>query len=370
MHKTLTITLLFLILGITSKANMAQPIYGGTMMATPFTSKYVDILHETINIKLYKELDSAYFDIEYQIQANQEGEQIPLLFYAINYNSEFQVWIDGEEVKLENVQANFNVYDKMLFSDFKNLFAINTRTNLPYIRNEVKLTSSNYVYTDNLFLFYVDVSKGKHTIKVKYIATPEIDGSETINKYSIYYSLVPAKYWKSFGSLEINIDTELINEIYTTNIGKEPIRHGHIESWRFNSLPFDFLKINYHPQLTEFQAWIVKINASGFGFFLGLLLMIAHIFFILRYRKNHRNKRFSWVMITGSILVPIITFYSIRIFANLIKIHIPHTSFTHNIYIIIFIIFSYMISAPIYFILMWLTDRIYRRKILKAHINS
>ena len=74
-------------------ANMASPIIPGTMVATPFTSQYVDILGEKIFIRINESFTTASFRIEYRIKSSASGKQIPLLFYAVNYNKNFKIWI-------------------------------------------------------------------------------------------------------------------------------------------------------------------------------------------------------------------------------------------------------------------------------------
>ena len=94
------LTIIFFFSSFISHANMASPYIPGTSSSTVYSSKDVDILKEKILIKLNKNFESADYVIEYYINAETAGNQIPLLFHAIDYSKNFKVFVDGKEIKI------------------------------------------------------------------------------------------------------------------------------------------------------------------------------------------------------------------------------------------------------------------------------
>ena len=82
-------------------ANMASPVYPGSYPMSVVSSKDMDILNEDIHIRIDKYFKRAFYQVEYTVQSDQEGFQIPLLFYAKDYFGKFKVWVDGKEVELK-----------------------------------------------------------------------------------------------------------------------------------------------------------------------------------------------------------------------------------------------------------------------------
>ena len=76
------LTLLFLLLSQLCLANMASPIWEGTLGSSAFSSRDIDILNEKIDLKVDSGFRSAFFRIEYVIRTDRSGTQIPLLFHA------------------------------------------------------------------------------------------------------------------------------------------------------------------------------------------------------------------------------------------------------------------------------------------------
>jgi hypothetical protein len=76
---------------------MASPVKEGTLGTRPFISQYVHILHENLRITIDEDFQYADFEIEYIINAEKSGAQIPLLFYASEYYTNFEVTTDGKK---------------------------------------------------------------------------------------------------------------------------------------------------------------------------------------------------------------------------------------------------------------------------------
>jgi len=103
-------------------ANMGSPVYKGTYSSTAFTSRDVDILREQIHLTIDKGFKTARFTIEYVVQTDIEGKQIPLLFVADNNNGDFNIWVDNQSVRLLDIPKEYKVTVNTPFERFKNSF--------------------------------------------------------------------------------------------------------------------------------------------------------------------------------------------------------------------------------------------------------
>ncbi len=341
-------------------ANMASPIIPGTMMATPFTSQYVDILSEKIFIKINKGFTTAMFHIEYRIKSSANGLQIPLIFYAMNYSNDFKVWIDGKELIIKNLPDELQLKDSILLSDFEYIFSKENQSGNQQLNINENLKTDFYVNIYDLLFFEANITNGEHIIKVEYKALAEIDGSDWVNEYSLRYSLSPAKYWKSFGELELKIDASAFNKTITTNLNQQS--HGNLDSiatWSFAKLPADFILIKHAPEIGSFAKTLINISPEGIAIFFGLLIIALHVSVIIKYRKKNLTVRFSKPMIIGSLLVPLV-YVLINYYSYFFIDHFLEGASGNHGYIFL-ILFFYPFLLPFYWIIMWLVDRIYRR---------
>jgi hypothetical protein len=301
------ILILFLFYSQYLVANMASPIIPGTMMATPFTSQYVDILGEKIFIKINEGFTTARFHIEYRIKSSANGMQIPLIFYAMDYSSEFKVWIDGKELVIKKLPSELQLNDSILLSDFKYIFSKESQSENSQLNINEDLKTDFYININDLLFFETDITEGEHIIKVEYEALAEIDGSDWVNKYSFRYSLSPAKYWKSFGTLALKVDASAFSGSITTNL-KQP-NNGDLDSvstWNFSKLPDDFILIKHTPEITSFAQTLINISPEGIALIIALICIVIHLFIIISYRNRNLNKKFSLPMIVGSLAIPLI----------------------------------------------------------------
>ncbi|MFA7359595.1 MAG: hypothetical protein WC139_01025 [Candidatus Kapaibacterium sp.] len=344
-----------------SFANMASPYREGTKVASAFTSSDIDILQEKINVILNKEYSSAGYIIEYKIRTDKEGNQIPLLFYAADYKDDFKVWVDGREVTVQKIPDS---YTAGTFDGFSKSFYSNNNNN-PEVAIRWKENSSTIYKLNDLKYFEVDLSKGEHTIRVEYTAAIWENRSNWIKEYGYRYSLSPAKHWKSFGTLEISVNANGFGEDIKTNLGQPA--GGRLDSvavWKFDKLPADVFDITYTPKISSFANILLALEPSGLATIVGLGLLIIHLFLMWRYRRNNPEKRFSWVMIVGSLIIPaIILFYyvySFEIIDNAIGVH---ASRYHGYNFLVFLI--YPVLMPVYLIIMWLLD-----VVMKKRVNS
>jgi hypothetical protein len=76
------LTLLFFLISQLCLANMASPIWEGTLGSSAFSSRDIDILKEKIDLKVDSDFRTAFFRIEYVIRTDRSGTQIPLPLQA------------------------------------------------------------------------------------------------------------------------------------------------------------------------------------------------------------------------------------------------------------------------------------------------
>ena len=79
-----------------------------------------------------------------------------------------------------------------------------------------------HIRTNDLIYFETNVPIGKHLIEVNYTAERWKNSKGLVKKYDFSYVLAPAKYWKSYGSLDVTIiSRNFLNPIKTNLPDKE-----------------------------------------------------------------------------------------------------------------------------------------------------
>lgn len=354
-----------------SYANMASPIREGTKSADVFSSKDIDILKEKLSITINKEFTDANFTSEYFIRTDKEGKQIPLMFFAINYKDDFRVWVDGVEIKIISIPQDYLLSSGIIqldgFSNSFNSSASDSERKVVRIQFE-KNSAREYVLSE-LKYFEADLSKGDHKIRVEYTAIPWKDRSEWVNKYTMPYSLSPARHWRSFGELEIILNAEEFGKYISTNIGQPDSGNANtIAVWNFRKLPdVNVLEIEYTPEINSFTKAMIAIDPFGLTIIAGLILTLFHFIFIRDYRIRKPEKKFSWILIAGSIIIPflILVFYILSY--GIIDSMIGKDAGGYHGYTFLVLIF-YPVILIVYFLIMWITDRIIKKRYLKKEL--
>lgn len=336
-------------------ANMASPIQEGSWIGTPFVNERMEIVREELFIQPQADFKLAEFQIKYHIQTEIDGAQVPLLFFAADYQSDFQVWLDGNPVNLKQVPASYTELEGTIFSDFDYLFAGEEE----YISYNLKDSAASHFYVrlDDLKFFEVDLEAGQHLIEVHYTADEWIDYSDWVKKYSFRYVLSPAKYWKSFGGLEITLDASQVTQSLSTNLGT-PGR-GDLTTkayWQFDQLPVEVVHIKLEPPMPALAKFLLAISPLGMTLFLAVPLVLLHYFAIRKHRLRRPDLRFSWVLNLGSMLLPFLVLVFYVYSYTLIDMAIGmHASNYHGYKV--FMIFLYPFVFPVYWLLMWLVER-------------
>ena len=357
--KSKTIILIFFLVNTRIFANMASPIIEGTLGSSPYTSRSVDIVKENILIIPDSNFETAQFIIEYYIYIDKSGPQIPLLFYAYNYNSNFKVWLNEMEIPVSPVPEYYQSLDGTSFNDFGYLL------DREEIRQEGSISNNEayYLSYEDLKYFETDLSKGNHTIRVEYVASTWLDKSNWITEYSLRYALAPARYWKSFGGLEITIDNSKFRKELQTSFG-DPVS-GNFETlaaWKFSGIPTDMIHVIYIPELTSSAKSLIKLGPVGMTYILAGILVLVHVFFVFLCRRRNPSTRFSWVVIVGSIIIPLLVLIGYMSSFSIIDSFIgQHAGGRHGYTFMVLVL--YPIVTPVYWIILWIIDRRIKKKI-------
>lgn len=349
------------------EANMASPITEGTMSSSVFTSKDINILNELIYIKIDKDFKTANFIIEYIIQSDVNGYQIPLLFHAKDYKDSFFVWVDNKKVNLQNIPEKYTHFRN---SPFKHFNIKNHNQDTKEIDEISIYWNKNFGFSykiNDLKYFETNLTKGIHKIRVEYTSVVWENRSGWVKEYSFRYSLTPAKFWKSFGKLNIKIEQQGVVKKLKSNIGK-PIEkiYKKNNNWTFSEIPNEYLEFSYTPPINNFAHILIIIQPLGLSIILGIILFLIHLHFIKQYRKSYTNKKYSIVVILGSIIVPFLLILAFIYSFDFIEYIIGVEAGSHNGYMFLGMIIYYPIIVAIFWIYSSYFDDKYK---IKYHIK-
>ena len=349
-------------------ANMASPIREGTKSAAVFSSRDIDILKEKLSVTINKDFSEADYIAEYQIYSEKEGKQIPLLFFAMNYKGDFRVFVDENETSLLEIPPDFTVESDSMFNGFSNEFNTsvdNSERKVVKIQFE-KNSKREYPITD-LKYFEVDLTKGEHRIRVEYTANVWKDRSGWVNKYRFPYSLSPARNWRSFGEIEIVLNSREFGKNLSTNIGQPSSGNmNSIATWDFNKLPdADVFDVSYTPEINSATKAMIEIDPFGLACIAGIILALFHFIFIRNFRIRKPDKKFSWILVTGSLIIPFLIILCYIFSYDIIDGMIGNDASKYHGYTFLALAF-YPIILIIYFVIMLIADIILKKKHLKT----
>jgi hypothetical protein len=347
--------LFFLLIVQCSFANMGSPLKQGTLASTAFSSKDIDILQEKIFIKPDEEFQTASWSIEYHIKTEFEGKQIPLLFLAKDYKGNFRIWVDEKEIKLVKIPDAYRNTTNSPFAKFSNSFEHSSKpdddetTTIYWTQN-----NGNVYKLKDLKYFEISLKKGEHTIKVEYLANVWIDISGWVKEYSFRYSFTPAQYWNSFGNLEIRVDASLFGKRFTINTGQQQM--GITDSftvWNFRKLPGQFLQLTYIPKINSLAQSLIAIGPAGLAICFTLILAFIHFRTMVFFSKKYPLKKISRVLITGSIIIPLLILVGYICSYNFIDTIIGSNAGKFHGYTFMAILL-FPVLMPLYWLTMWL----------------
>ncbi|MDY3317675.1 hypothetical protein PG630_10180 [Riemerella anatipestifer] len=328
-----------------------SPYRDGTRSASAISSKNIAVLSEKIHIKIDSSFNEAYFVIEYVIKSEVSGKQIPMLFVAEDFSRDFKVWYDDKQVEVLNYEGSFSNFPYVKQTKDSNV-AIKVAWDKDGAYDE---------YISNLKYFETNIVKGIHRIRVTYFASSWEYCGGWISEKTFRYSLVSAKYWKSFRNFELIIEKQG-NEKYTVNIDNEIIQDK-MKTWKFDKLPADYLKIELKPSISLFSNILFFFNPFLLSLISVSILVFFHYKMVKNYRRKNISKRFSIVVILGSIIVPFVGFLLYIGAFNLIDFSLEIYACKKRDYILLAILF-YPEIFLFYWILFWFIDKEYKRKLI------
>lgn len=344
--KIVTLSILF-ILFATEKgySNMASPDIRGSNMSEGYSSRDIDIISEYISV-YFVDFDKVKFTVTYNIRTDRDGKQIPFIFDTMTelyvYGDEiFKVWVDDVEVQVKNIPSSYEDPDALVWIDSLDRHLSYPKDNVPNIIG--------------LKYFEADIPSGEHTIRVEYTARAYISFGGKITTYSVSYNLEPARYWRSFGTLDVEINTNNLKGTFSSNLsGNYSELEGVISHWHYDELPQGNFIINYIPDISGLGKIAVIIAPEGFSLLFFAILIFFNIKYLLRYRNKNRTKRFSPFVIAGGLVVPLLYCFIFMLCYPLVDLMIgDHASGWHGYTFLIFIIYPFLVIGylPILFII-------------------
>lgn len=359
----ISILIFFLFFAQVCKANMSSPVWEGTSVSTAFSSKDIRILSERIHIKIDQTFSTAKFIVEYTIQSDVSGKQIPLLFYAQDYKDNFVVSIDDQPITIQNIPEKYTHMEGSPFGAFAGPFE---RSHQPNGTDQVSISwaeNTTFAYRINdLKYFETDIAQGTHKVLVTYTATVWTNVSGWVKEYSFRYSLTPAKFWKSFGTLNIQVEqTGPVKEL-GTNLGR-PVeqKFATINNWEFTKLPAGYFEFSYSPEISNIARALIFISPLGLAVIIGILLFTVHLMLVRRYRRKFISKKYSPVVIAGSLIVPFLVILSYIYAYPLIDGIIGDAAGRRHGYVFLVMVL-YPVLLLIYWVVVWLLDKQQKRK--------
>ena len=348
--KTLLI-IIFSISFIASHANMAKPYNEGSEHSMLLFNKEIKVTKEFIKINILRDTTngynyySAHYAISYEINASK-NQSLPLLFIAINLESNPIIKLNGKIVKIEDLKKNYGKDPLEQYSFIK-----------PYEKNQVRIfykkDESQIVSLDDLVYFNANLISGKNLITVEYNAALGSNNFGFVRYFDLEYALFPSKYWKSFGPIQIELNLPEELRIRSSSL-PNPERNENKFSWTLNQIPDEDLKISLNPKLPFFTKILLTIDPLG----IALIFTLAAAFIHYKQIKNHRQslkKKYNWALAIGIFLVPVL-FYTVYFSSfSLIDWILGDISLNKHGYIFLFI-FTLPIFWIIYGLILWAID--------------
>jgi len=310
--KTLLFILL-LFLSMAGFANMAMPEwmrveedrnYSGLGVSG---SKF-DILDEKIFIDIDENFRKASFIVKYHIKADTSVKDVPVVFIAKDYSEGFKVWIDDIETNLLPATVPTGA-DTSGFKAYYDKYPETSLQEHYHLGMRFGRTSWEWKY------FNASLSKGEHTIEVRYIATAFVDAKNTIKNYSFRYDLAPAKYWHSFHNLEITVDNHKFGKEYETNLSG-PVNGSadKIATWNYSVLPDNYFYISSYPKINFLLRGLIDMGPLMQLLLIGLILGYLHFSYLVYCRKRDDRKGYKRIYNTAFYLGNIISITILFIF--------------------------------------------------------
>lgn len=273
----LTLSLSFLSPAI---ANMANPERIGDIVSEPLGDvATLDILHEDLvfDLRPLEQTNPVEVQATYQVRNSGAAVGVELLFVAPGLETG-EVWLDEKQA----IAA--------------------TKVDAVSIPESWSASASSVMpaETDGL-AFSLPLSPGEHTISVQYTALPNSDDLGVYRIYEMDYWLAPARQWKSFGTLTVDVFTPRGWPVEMTPALSSVTRN----HWQrtFDELPGDSLNLAAYPVLPFYVTLLRWSLVLG-----GLCLAATSIWFSYRWLGQvSKRQQWSqgWLVLSFLLLVPL-----------------------------------------------------------------
>lgn len=314
--------------------NMAKPYFDGDYPTSIYGSKECDVIKENIFINLVKIEDNLFeanYTIEYYINS-YSNQSFPLVFFGINLKNVKSVVVNGNDTdfinsKLSKTQQLF--YDKL---------------------------DSLLVNSNELISFNASLQKGTNKIILEYSASLGFNTYGFITNNDIKYSLYPSKFWKSFGEVNIELNADDKIEIISSNIG-DYVTDGKFFKWKIKSIKHENIEIRFRRSINLLSKGLLYMQPLGISSFFLLILVALHLWGL---KQKHLYKKFNYSLKLGNIFVPLLFYFFYFISYWLIDLTLGQKNSRHGY--VFLIIFTLPFFWVIYSLLMYIFDRIFKKK--------
>ena len=356
--KTFLLSLLF---SIPLFGNMASPIQEGSTISTPFLSQEVDIVDELIRIVPGADFQSANFSIRYQIRVHKAGTQIPMLFVAPDYGEGFSISFAGKKVPLQVLPEQYWSAPDSFLSEFPHWGSKGAGPDEVGRIRWMKNQESTY-QLEELLYFELDMLPGDYEVVIEYDAHRWENNLDWVAQKSFNYALSPAKFWKSFGKLRIELDGRNTKQPLSTNLGAPHSGSlDQIASWDFDELPAENIEITYSPQLNRTAKTLIGIGPTGLSRIAAVLFFLLNVWWLNRFRKKDVSTNFPAPLWLGMFLFPMVVIGAYVMTYTWISMSLgSDASNQMGYYILSWLL--YPILLIVYGVLMYVLDRIFFKK--------
>lgn len=359
------LVLLLTFTAIPIDANMAKPYVDGTESSTLFGSKNCSVLAEEIDITAIAPTqvdDYSYrlkYRISYKIYSDQEGK-LPLLFIALNLEGPASVIVNGKKIIAHEL-------DKENVGRFKFITPNSGNNDFYDIRFEDQ-TKKWATVLQELIYFDANIVKGENTVTIEYEGHPEYNVYGLLRAYKIQYALYPSHYWKSFGSIEVNIHLPGKDEIRDVNIGQlQNLNHGNYKLV-IERISEDDLIINFSKKISFFAEVLLFLQPFGLALIAFLIVGFLHFKWLIKRRKRYPLK-YNFMVPLGILVVPVLIYVIYSLSYDFIQ-WVVNTPGLKNGYFLL-IVFTAPFFILIYGLIAWMVDyQVKRRLKSMAEINA
>ncbi len=270
----------------------------------PFGNWNLTVEHQLIRVKVDEDLYRARFEIDYRIRSDSAAVYVPFLFDAVHTAEDLEVTVNGRPVPLLSVPQDHRSGPAALKTHYPDNIFGTALQRFEDTDNRDPFSGLHYIKTR--------LDKGEHIVRLTYTSYPYVVLNRWLKKVEYRFDLSNAKFWHSFGAMEVEVDLEGCDCYAQLNIGDvNVIRDGNIYHWSFNSLPDDQLVIRPVPKVTYLTHSLLSMRPETIGFIVAVVLMGLHLFYLIgkRMPQGMTLTAWDWVVLGGIVVFILFNYY-------------------------------------------------------------